>query len=148
MRPSDQAAAELTGLKPGTPVAGGLFDIDACALSSALLDEHQFGMTFGTWGINQYVSPTPVVDNIFMTSRYCVPGYYLMLEGSATSAANLEWFLAQFFRGETAVGEGSRPRSVCAGRCLGCSDGHGRNRFALLCRFCTDRAWGPTPRAA
>jgi L-xylulokinase len=57
-------------------------------------------MTFGTWGINQYVSPTPVVENVFMTSRYCVPGYYLMLEGSATSAGNLEWFLAQFFRTE------------------------------------------------
>jgi L-xylulokinase len=89
-------AAALTGLQPGTPVAGGLFDIDACALSSALLDEHQFGMTFGTWGINQYISTTPVVDNVFMTSRYGVPEYYLMLEGSATSAANLEWFLANF----------------------------------------------------
>jgi L-xylulokinase len=95
-----RSAADATGLAPGTPVAGGLFDIDACALSSALLDENQLGMTFGTWGINQYVSSTPVVDNVFMTSRYCVPGYYLMLEGSATSAANLEWFLAQFFRGE------------------------------------------------
>ena len=104
-----RAAAELTGLKPGTPVAGGLFDIDACALSSALLDEHQLGMTFGTWGINQYVSPTPVVDNVFMTSRYCVPGYYLMLEGSATSAANLEWFLAQFFRGGTESAQEAGP---------------------------------------
>jgi len=94
-------AAALTGLAPGTPVAGGLFDIDACALSSALLDEHQLGMTFGTWGINQYVAPTPVVDKVFMTSRYCVPGYYLMLEGSATSAANLEWFLAQFLGPDT-----------------------------------------------
>lgn len=91
------AAAALTGLPAGTPVAAGLFDIDACALSSALLDEQQFGMTFGTWGINQYVSRTPVVEKVFMTSRYCVPGYFLMLEGSATSAGNLEWFLAQFF---------------------------------------------------
>jgi L-xylulokinase len=95
-RVTPQAAA-ATGLVPGTPVAGGLFDIDACALSSALLDEHQLGMTFGTWGINQYVSRTPVVDQVFMTSRYCVPGYYLMLEGSATSAGNLEWFLAEWF---------------------------------------------------
>ena len=38
-----RAAAEATGLLPGTPVAGGLFDIDACALSSALLDENQLG---------------------------------------------------------------------------------------------------------
>ncbi|MHB8954800.1 MAG: FGGY-family carbohydrate kinase [Pirellulaceae bacterium] len=94
------SAADITGLTPGTPVAGGLFDIDACALSSALLDENQLGMTFGTWGINQYVSPTPVVDNVFMTSRYCVPGHYLMLEGSATSAGNLEWFLRQFFHSD------------------------------------------------
>jgi len=105
------AAAALTGLTPGTPVAGGLFDIDACALSSALLDEHQFGMTFGTWGINQYVSTTPVIDNVFMTSRYCVPDYYLMLEGSATSAANLEWFIAHFFGPEarTANETGQHP---------------------------------------
>lgn len=100
-------AAALTGLVPGTPVAGGLFDIDACALSSSLLDEQQFGMTFGTWGINQYISTTPVVDNVFMTSRYCVPGYYLMLEGSATSAANLEWFLAHVFGPAERVADGN-----------------------------------------
>ena len=35
-----------------------------------------------------------------MTSRYCIPGYYLMIEGSATSASNLEWFLTQFFEAE------------------------------------------------
>ena len=93
-------AADETGLMPGTPVAGGLFDIDACALSSALTDESQLGMTLGTWGINQYVSRTPVVEGVFMTSRYCVPGYYLMLEGSATSASNLEWFLSHLFEAE------------------------------------------------
>ena len=106
------AAAAATGLAPGTPVAGGLFDIDACALSSAILDENQLAMTFGTWGINQYVSRTPVVDNIFMTSRYCVPDYFLMLEGSATSAGNLEWFLAQFFRDE------ARRRRMPAAICM------------------------------
>jgi L-xylulokinase len=95
-----QSAAAATGLVCGTPVAGGLFDVDACALASALLDENQLGMTFGTWGINQYVSPTPVVDHLFMTSRYCVPDRFLMIEGSATSAGNLEWFLTQFFSAE------------------------------------------------
>jgi L-xylulokinase len=34
-----------------------------------------------------------------MTSRYCVPGYFLILEGSATSASNLEWFMAQLLPG-------------------------------------------------
>ena len=95
------AAAEETGLAQGTPVAGGLFDIDACGLASAVTDESQLCMILGTWGNNQYISQTPVVDqDVFMTSCYSIPGYYLMLEGSATSASNLEWFIAQFFAAE------------------------------------------------
>lgn len=95
-------AAAQTGLAEGTPVAGGVFDVDACGLASALLCESDLSVVLGTWGINQYVSTTPVVDDIFMTSRYCMPGYFLMLEGSATSASNLDWFVAQFLDGETA----------------------------------------------
>jgi len=94
-------AAAQTGLAPGTPVAGGLFDVDACALASGLVDESQMGLVAGTWSISQYISPTPVVDDdIFMTSRYCMPGHYLMLEASPTSASNLEWFVTQFFEAE------------------------------------------------
>ena len=95
------AAAAETGLAEGTPVAGGMFDIDACGLSSAIVDESQLCMILGTWGNNQYISRTPVVDrDVFMTSCYSIPGYYLMLEGSATSASNLEWFIAELFKAE------------------------------------------------
>ena len=94
-------AATQTGLAEGTPVAGGLFDIDACGLASSLTDESQLCMILGTWGCNQYVSRTPVAtDEVFMTSCYSIPDYYLMLEGSATSAGNLEWFIRQFFAAE------------------------------------------------
>ncbi|MHC4266754.1 MAG: FGGY-family carbohydrate kinase [Planctomycetota bacterium] len=94
-------AAELTGLKEGTPVAGGMFDIDACGLASGIVNESQLCMVAGTWGNNQYISDKPVVDeDVFMTSCYSIPGYYLMLEGSATSASNLEWFLTEFFEAE------------------------------------------------
>jgi L-xylulokinase len=95
------AAAASTGLAVGTPVAGGMFDIDACGLASGLVDETQLCMIAGTWGNNQYISRTPVVDeSVFMTTCYSIPGYYLMLEGSATSASNLEWFVSQFFQAE------------------------------------------------
>jgi len=95
-----RAAAE-TGLAEGTPVAGGLFDIDACGLASAITDPSQMCMIAGTWGNNQYLWKEPVVsEDVFMTSRYCIPGYYLILEGSATSASNLEWFVTQFFRSD------------------------------------------------
>ena len=35
---SEEAAAKCS-LKPGTPVAGGMFDIDACAIAVGVLDE-------------------------------------------------------------------------------------------------------------
>ena len=101
------AAAE-TGLAQGTPVAGGMFDIDACGLSTGLTDEGPLCMIAGTWGNNQYVSKTPVVDeDVFMTTRYAIDDYYLMLEGSATSASNLEWFVTEFFGAERAAAEKS-----------------------------------------
>ncbi|MDR1338627.1 MAG: carbohydrate kinase [Prevotellaceae bacterium] len=94
-------AASLTGLRQGTPVAGGMFDIDACALSSGILNPGQFSIVAGTWGNNQYIDRQPLVDkDLFMTSRYVIPGWYLMLEGSPTSAGNLEWFLETFFAHE------------------------------------------------
>jgi len=93
-------AAEQTGLAAGTPVAGGLFDIDACSLASGILDAAPLCMIAGTWGINQYIATTPVVDGVFMTTRYSKPGYYLMTEGSATSGSNLEWFATEFFGAE------------------------------------------------
>jgi len=94
-------AAAQTGLAEGTPVAGGMFDIDACGLSVGMVDEKQLCMVAGTWGNNQYIAPEPVADPaIFMTSCYSIPGYYLMLEGSPTSAGNLEWFVTEWMAAE------------------------------------------------
>jgi L-xylulokinase len=94
-------AAAITGLLEGTPVAGGMFDIDACGLAVGMTDETIFCMIAGTWGNNQFISKKPVADpDMFMTSCYSIDGYYLMLEGSATSANNLEWFITQFFEGD------------------------------------------------
>ncbi len=94
-------ASEATGLAVGTPVAGGMFDIDACGLGSGLIDERQMCMIAGTWGNNQYIARQPVVDpDVFMSTCYALEGYYLMLEGSATSASNLEWFVTELMPAE------------------------------------------------
>ena len=88
--------AEKTGLKEGTPVAGGLFDIDACGIATGMTTDEKLCLVVGTWSINQYISKTPIVSkSIFMTSLYCMPGYWLVLEGSPTSASNLEWFVTE-----------------------------------------------------
>lgn len=89
-------AAELTGLLEGTPVAGGMFDIDACAIASNIVSAENICTIAGTWSINEYISRTPVTDgSVAMNSLYAIPGYYLIEECSATSAGNLEWFVGE-----------------------------------------------------
>ena len=85
-------AARKTGLKEGTPVAGGAFDIDACAV--AVTDEEHVCMIAGTWSINEYIGRDPITDgSVMMNSFFCLPGYYLVEECSPTSAGNNEWFI-------------------------------------------------------
>ena len=89
-------AATLTGLVPGTPVAGGMFDIDACALAVNVLDERDICVIAGTWSINEYPRSTPILDgSVAMNSFFCLPGQYLIEESSPTSAGNNEWFIRQ-----------------------------------------------------
>ncbi len=91
------ACARLTGLMEGTPVAAGLFDIDACAIAMNVTDEENLAAIAGTWSINEYISRAPVMDrSVKMNSLYCLPGYYLVEECSPTSASNQEWFVGQF----------------------------------------------------
>jgi L-xylulokinase len=95
------AAAALTGLNPGTPVAGGMFDIDACAIAMDVTSPEQLCTITGTWSINEFISAAPITGKrVAMNSLYAIPGYYLLEECSATSAGNLEWFLQNCMGGE------------------------------------------------
>ena len=90
------AAAAACGLAEGTPVIGGMFDIDACALACGVTDSSLLCMIAGTWSINEYIRETPVLDGrVLMNSLYCLPGSYLVEESSATSAGTNEWFVNQ-----------------------------------------------------
>ena len=84
------------GLLPGTPVIGGMFDIDACALAVGVTDESHLCMIAGTWSINEYIRKAPVLDgSVLMNSLFCLPEYYLVEECSPTSAGNNEWYIRQ-----------------------------------------------------
>lgn len=101
---TSQAAAE-TGLKEGTPVIGGLFDVVACALGSGIYDNRRYSITAGTWNINAAVESeiTPSPD-IMEWVLYADPEKYICIDSSATSTVNLEWFLKNVFCGlETGV---------------------------------------------
>lgn len=95
-----------TGLAIGTPVASGMFDIDACAIAMDITDEENLCVIAGTWSINEYIAKEPVLNKtVMMNSLYCIPGYYLIEECSPTSAANLEWFLDKFMGEEKILAE-------------------------------------------
>ena len=99
-------AARTTGLAEGTPVVGGLFDVDASALGSGVHQPGQVCIIAGTWSINEIVTSDPIIDpGLFMTSIYTVPELWLTIEASATSATNLEWFVTQFCAEEKAAAE-------------------------------------------
>lgn len=102
LQPSDVAghvsadASDLTGLCEGTPVVAGFFDVVACALGSGVVANGQASVIVGTWSINQVVSAKPVeAADVFMVSGFG-EGQYLNIESSATSAANLEWYVREF----------------------------------------------------
>ncbi|MBT3277800.1 MAG: carbohydrate kinase [Phycisphaerales bacterium] len=106
------AAADETGLAVGTPVFGGLLDADACAVSAGCVDESSVVLVVGSWGNNQYITPTPPIsEDLFIVGNYAMDGFYYILEGSPTSASNFEWFVREFFEAEKAAGE--NPYALC-----------------------------------
>ena len=92
-----KACAQKTGLIEGTPVVGGQIDSGASILSVGVADESKLGIIVGTWGINCFLSQKPIVTpDVFMTFYYGIPGYIEVIEGSSTSATNLEWFIESY----------------------------------------------------
>jgi len=90
------AAARETGLSVGTPVVGGLFDVDASAIGAGAIHVNRACLVMGSWSINEVITTEPIVDpTLFMTTLFATPGLFLTIEGSATSATNLEWFVNQ-----------------------------------------------------
>ncbi len=95
-----RTAAKLTGLKVGTPVYGGLFDVVAASLASCIEDESTISAVAGTWSITTAITnEISTHEHPYIWGNYCIPGKYFVHEGSPTSASNLAWFKDQFFPG-------------------------------------------------
>ncbi len=106
-----EKVARETGLAAGTPVVGGLFDVVASALGSGVSKTGSASIIAGTWSINQVIIDGPNLDGpVFMSSTFDRTRYMAM-ENSATSAANLEWLVKEFFEGEHE--EGVSPFDAC-----------------------------------
>jgi L-xylulokinase len=86
-------AASATGLRAGLPVVAGYFDVVASALGSGAVGPGTASIVLGSWSINQVFADTPARDpNVFMVAAFG-PGRFANMDNSATSAANLEWYV-------------------------------------------------------
>ena len=95
-----KAAAEETGLKAGTPVFGGFFDVVSAAVCAGLADPRFINVVMGTWTIVTWTTDQILpADHPYIWGRYCIPGKLFVHEGSPTSAGNLEWFVRTFMAG-------------------------------------------------
>jgi L-xylulokinase len=87
------AAAAATGLRAGVPVVAGYFDVVASAIGSGAIGAGAASIVLGSWSINQVFAKAPVKDqDVFMVACFG-PGRFANMDNSATSAANLEWYV-------------------------------------------------------
>jgi sugar (pentulose or hexulose) kinase len=92
-----EIAAEL-GLRPGTPVTAGPFDVAASALGAGAVDPGDACSVMGTAGVHQIVTDRPVLEPADLGYNMCyVPADRLMrLLPTMTSTPNLQWFVREF----------------------------------------------------
>lgn len=102
-------AAALTGLKQGTPVVRGTVDMSASAMASQLTRADQMSVVAGTFSIAATLHDTaPKMDAIPMLQFAYPLGGWLAVQGSPTSASNLEWVVkTMLLHGDTAPGADS-----------------------------------------
>lgn len=93
-------AANGTGLTPGTPICGGLFDIDAGALASGVLDDTHMAVIAGTWNINVFAADEPTVRMDGVMNSLYLHDRTLVEASSPTSAGNLGLILDLLMPGE------------------------------------------------
>ncbi|MDD5017835.1 MAG: carbohydrate kinase [Eubacteriales bacterium] len=92
-------AAKRSGLQEGTPVAGGLFDIDACCLSSGVLHDDTLCIVAGTWSINEYITDdiNQGIGKMSATISF-LKDKYLISDSSATGLSNFNWYLKNIYQ--------------------------------------------------
>ena len=100
-------AAELTGLKAGTPVTAGTIDAAAEAISVGVVNPGDLMIMYGTTMFFIQVTDRPTPDARMWCCGFCFEGRYGIEGGMSTTGALTRWFRDQFGYPElTAEGKG------------------------------------------
>ncbi|MBS1253141.1 MAG: Xylulose kinase [Anaerolineales bacterium] len=91
-------AAELTGIRPGTPVANGSSDNSASALGAGMIHPGQVTLIIGTAGVISVCSERPLADpqNRTLCWHYCLRDKWITLGVTQSAGESLNWFKNAF----------------------------------------------------
>ncbi len=98
------AAADVLGLRPGTPVAGSAHDVDCGAVGTGVVTPGTLSVIAGSFNINQAVSTEPTTDPDWCARSFVLPGHWLNMAISPTSSTNLEWFATRLCAADLEAG--------------------------------------------
>lgn len=94
-------AAELTGLRAGTPVITGTHDIVGAAVGVGATQPGQYSLMAGTYSISQVIAQGRRVDSRWQTRPWVGDDQWVYMAASPASATNLDWFIDTFLSGES-----------------------------------------------
>jgi len=88
------AAAEATGLRPGTPVVAGGGDQSANAVGVGVVSEGTMALSLGTSGVVFATTHAPLFEPHGRVHAFChaVPGRWHMMSVMLSAAGSLRWF--------------------------------------------------------
>lgn len=107
------AAARVTGLVTGIPVAGGAGDNAAAAVGTGVVETGKALTTLGTSGVIFAHADTLSIEPDGRVHTFCaaVPGAWAVLSCTLAAGLSLRWLRDNFFKSETesAIGMGMDP---------------------------------------
>jgi len=110
------AASALTGLREGTPVVRGVYDVVGCALASGAVSSRELAAVAGTFSIHSTVHRRPALAPLpTIQTPYPVDGQILATTATPTSASNLEWLCKTMLsaQAQCAMSEGRSIYDIC-----------------------------------
>ena len=96
-------AADLTGLRAGTPVTAGTIDAAAEAVSVGVINPGDLMAMYGTTLFFIQVVDRPIPDARMWSCGFCFPNSYGIAGGMSTTGALTRWFRDQFGHQELAA---------------------------------------------
>lgn len=90
------AAAEATGLAPGTPVLVGTVDGAAAAVEAGAVEPGLAAEMTGTSTVLLMPNDGGLIEPAFISMPHAIPGIHLLLGAMAASGASLRWYRDQF----------------------------------------------------